>query len=1455
MKKVFTFFTLIASSISLHSQTCFVNTSSSTSYVCQGGGMTITADHGFTFPTNQFFDFNTNQAPPGWGTIGVSNYAANTCGQHPSGTPYYWANTAAGITPTISTASFDVCTGGFIQFDMKYAIQGGPNPCEGPDEIDEGVSLQYSIDGGLTWIDIAYYRPDGVTVPSNIWQGQATASANGNTPFTVWSTFNVPIPPGAVTTNTRFRWIQFQSSGGGFDAWGLDNIGILAGACINTNLVWSNGLTNVDDFTFTPTADTCFTASLYDTNNNFLCSDQICIQVMPTYTSSFNRTICNGETYMWGNNSSALLPYTTSGSYPATFTSVYGCDSTVTLNLTVNPIFNSTINASICNGQQYAFAGNNYTTTGNYPVVFQSVGGCDSTVTLNLTVNPIPVATAVTSVAYCNGAPSAVIQLGGTVPNTTYNWTNDNVNTGFPASGVGDIGSVNVTNTGPNPIVSNFTVTPTANNCVGTPITFTITVNPTPTVAGPIQSQTLCNGVATNAVPFTGAVNGTVFAWTNSNTNIGLATAGNGNIASFSATNNGNAAITGNITVTPSANNCTGTPLSFNITVNPTPTIAAITNQIRCNGVATDDFNFNGPVIGTTFAWTNDNVNTGLAATGNGAVIASFTATNTGNAPITSTITVTPSANNCVGIPISTTLTVNPTPTVAGVTSQTICNGDSSTTVSFIGNVNNTAFDWANSNANIGLGAAGSGAIPSFVGTNNGNVAISGAITVTPSANNCVGTPIMFNVTVNPTPNTAGVANQIRCNGTATDAITFNGTVNLTTFAWTNDNVNTGLAASGNGNILSFTATNTGNTTIASTITVTPSANNCIGVPTTTTLTVHPTPNVYGVTDQIICNGDPSTAITFNGDVNNTAFNWTNDETSTGLAANGLGSNIPSFATVNTGSTPVISTVIVTPSANNCTGLAETFQIIVNPTHVGTPVSTTICDGDTYTFGTGSFTVTGSYPVIFPNVYGCDSTVTLNLLVYPVYSELKDTTFCDGYIYSYGGQTFTAAGSYPVMFQTINGCDSLVTLTITVTPAPIPFAGNDLVLCSNEVGNLGTPPFLPSTIYTWTGGQGLSDYSISNPTVSINSLIPVTNTYVIQSDNQGCMGWDTVQVRIVPYPVLNIPTAAAQCFQGNSFSFTAGTNFNQTDVFAWSFSNANIATSSQVSPTGVRFVAPGTHQVSVVVTNEMCPSYDTTQVVVFAEPIAALTPLPAVGCVPLTVQFQNNSTPSNVTSQWTFGNGQSSTNNAPSNTYTTVGTFNVSLVVTSADGCVDTATYNSLITTYPVPVAGFTAVPQVIYMDDPYVKVNDNSMYAVDWSYTLSSGGQYQTPGFYHQFADTGYHQIIQVVTNEYGCTAQIDQSVYVRPASSIYVPNAFTPNIDDINSTFGAYGNEIHEFHMRIHDRWGVKMFDSRDINHQWDGTVNNKPAKQDVYVYKIDYVDHRGNQQSLLGRVTLIR
>lgn len=88
-----------------------------------------------------------------------------------------------------------------------------------------------------------------------------------------------------------------------------------------------------------------------------------------------------------------------------------------------------------------------------------------------------------------------------------------------------------------------------------------------------------------------------------------------------------------------------------------------------------------------------------------------------------------------------------------------------------------------------------------------------------------------------------------------------------------------------------------------------------------------------------------------------------------------------------------------------------------------------------------------------------------------------------------------------------------------------------------------------------------------------------------------------------------------------------------------------------------------------------------------------------------------------------------------------------------------------------------------------------------------------------------------------------------------IWVPNAFTPNADNKNYEFGAYGINIKTFKMEIYDRWGELLFLSEDVNKRWNGlSSNNIPYPQDVYSYKILYQDTDNRFHQLFGRITLI-
>ena len=195
------------------------------------------------------------------------------------------------------------------------------------------------------------------------------------------------------------------------------------------------------------------------------------------------------------------------------------------------------------------------------------------------------------------------------------------------------------------------------------------TPTPTPiiaTVAVPANIA-ITKGSSVAITNFASTPAGASFAWTNSNSAIGLVASGSGNIPAFTATNTGTTAIVATITVTPTLNGTVGTTSSYTITVNPStpsataPTVTVPANITVNNNGAVTATNFISSPAGGTFSWTNSNTSIGLTASGIGNV-PQFTATNVGTAALIATITVTPTVNGVKGTSSSYTITVNSTP-------------------------------------------------------------------------------------------------------------------------------------------------------------------------------------------------------------------------------------------------------------------------------------------------------------------------------------------------------------------------------------------------------------------------------------------------------------------------------------------------------------------------------------------------------------------------------------------------------------------------------------------------------------------------------------------------------------------------------------------------------------------------------------------------------------------------
>ena len=319
--------------------------------------------------------------------------------------------------------------------------------------------------------------------------------------------------------------------------------------------------------------------------------------------------------------------------------------------------------------------------------VTPTIGACMGIAsTVTVTINPTAQVNDPADLVLCHDASVSSITFttdrsGGT---TTYTWsTNNDAIWSLGASGNGHIPFFTVNNTSTSPIVAIVTVTPTFTyngiSCDGDAETFTITVNPLGQVNDPADMVVCVDSPVT--VNFTTNNNGvgvTSYTWTNTNTNIGLGASGDGHI-SFTSANTSTVPITGIIEVTPTYTNegvsCVGETETMTITVNPPAQVNAIGDQQLCNGFGTTTVTFATINSGgtTTYTWTNDNTDIGLAASGSGPEIPQFTATNSTSAPIVGLITVTPYFEGCIGETTTFTYTVDPTPTVTSDAAKLIC--------------------------------------------------------------------------------------------------------------------------------------------------------------------------------------------------------------------------------------------------------------------------------------------------------------------------------------------------------------------------------------------------------------------------------------------------------------------------------------------------------------------------------------------------------------------------------------------------------------------------------------------------------------------------------------------------------------------------------------------------------------------------------------------------------------
>ncbi len=453
----------------------------------------------------------------------------------------------------------------------------------------------------------------------------------------------------------------------------------------------------------------------------------------------------------------------------------------------------------------------------------------------------------------------------------------------------------------------------------------------------------------------------------------------------------------------------------------------------------------------------------------------------------------------------------------------------------------------------------------------------------------------------------------------------------------------------------------------------------------------------------------------------------------------------------------------------------------------------------------------------------------------------------------------TTAGTIAIYLSSIgngNCVPATDTLTLTFTSIPITsILTNDTVCAGNNIIPISASSTTGSGFWQ-TLGSGyfsptdslLSTGYFADSTDNANGTVSLIFT---STSNGGCQSYsDTLNLALIPAPTVNFSFTSVCPKQVMTFN-DLSTSTDPITSWNWNFGDGNSNTNPNTTNT---FDTAGTYNVSLITTSSNgCTDTLIQPVLVYSFPVANFI-LNGV-CKGVNSLFIDSSTVFGSTIstwQWSFGDGGNDNIQNPTYTYANSGTYNVSLIVQSAQGCIDTTT--KVITIQTPPTAIFNSTPNAVKIGE-YFSFTDLSITNIAnwfWDFGDTIGtSTVQSPTY--SYNEKGNYTVCLNVTDNFGCVDSVchEVIVFMPPV----VPNAFSPNGSGENNTFNVLGGPYKQLEFKIYNNWGEVIFESNDQSLGWDGTKNGVNQPIGVYVYTVKAITMDDVQHTIKGDVTLLR
>jgi len=404
--------------------------------------------------------------------------------------------------------------------------------------------------------------------------------------------------------------------------------------------------------------------------------------------------------------------------------------------------------------------------------------------------------------------------------------------------------------------------------------------------------------------------------------------------------------------------------------------------------------------------------------------------------------------------------------------------------------------------------------------------------------------------------------------------------------------------------------------------------------------------------------------------------------------------------------------------------------------------------------------------------------------------------------------------------------------------------------------------------YEWDFGDGSPRVTTNTPNNTHTfSTVGTYQVMLIATDPATCNGKDTsyVQIRVGNIEAnLNFnPVKLAPCtsfnYRFDNLSTTLPGYPFRANSFIWNFGDGSASVTAGSGPVLHSYAAPGSYPVTLyLVDTTYCNAPDSLRITVtVAENVKATFTTGSIGCAPYNAVFNNTSTAAQ-TYQWIFGDGNGSSQAAPTHTYTTPGTYQVLLIATNPNTCNLTDTARFTIQVLDAPQSNFSFSPLTPVPNTPHTFTNQSSTDAIRFKWTFGNGDSLLTTSrlpITYQYLSAGTFQVCLTAYNQLDCPRVFCRTVDAAINPLVDVPAAFTPQSGDVNSIIQVKGFGIVKLKWEIWNRWGQKVFETSDQSLGWDGKFKGVLQPMDVYMYTLSVEFFDGRTLNKKGDITLIR